>query len=119
MPPQQHRRTHRNVQESRAPDGSLVAQEVLRFDYAAITRGPLVYATGLIDGFKTEETIRLPMDSTALLTLGEIPAGHDGPVIRLILGYRTPIEFLPYHEAGGRRDGAWRLTWLQLAPPPV
>ncbi len=121
MAPQQHRRTNRNVQESRAPDGAPVAQEVLRFDYAAITRGPLVYATGLIDGFKAEETIRMPTgaDSEPLFSFGEIPAGHDGPVIRMNLGYRPPLEFLPYYEAGGRVDGAWRLTWLQLAPTPA
>lgn len=117
MPPRLHRRTHRNVQESRAPDGSPVAQEVLRFDYAAISRGPLVYATGLVDGFKTEETIRLPADGESRLTIREIPPGQDGPLIGLELGCRAPLEFLPYYEAGGRRDGAWRLTWLQLPPP--
>ncbi|MGH6608661.1 MAG: beta-L-arabinofuranosidase domain-containing protein, partial [Burkholderiaceae bacterium] len=59
MTPVLHRQSNRNVQESVAPDGSAVRQQVLRFDYAAITRGPLVYATDLIDGFKTEETVRL------------------------------------------------------------
>jgi DUF1680 family protein len=113
---QQHWRSNRNVQESRAPDGAPVAQEVLCLRYAAITRGPLVYATGLIDGFKTDETIRLPAEGAARLTLGEIPPGHDGPIIRLDLGYRTPLEFLPYYEAGGRADGTWRLTWLSVAP---
>jgi hypothetical protein len=24
---------------------------------------------------------------------------------------------VPYYRAGGRSDGAWRVTWLQLAPP--
>jgi hypothetical protein len=31
-------------------------------------------------------------------------------------GYRAPLVFTPYFQAGGRVDGAWRLTWLSLAP---
>ncbi len=115
MPPRLHRRTHRNVQESRAPDGSPISQEVLAFDYAAITRGPLVYAAELIDGFKIEETVRLPDGPDTLEVLP--PSGED-PIrpVRLKFGYRAPLDFRPYYAAGGRRDGSWRLTWLQLAP---
>lgn len=116
MPPKLHRQVNRNLQESRAPDGSPVVQEVLHFDYAAITRGPLVYATGLIDGFKPEETIRLPQNPEAALELLDAPAGTEARAVRLNLGYRAPLTFLPYVEAGGRSDGAWRLTWLQVAP---
>lgn len=116
MPPKLHRRTNRNVQESRAPDGSPVSQEVLRFDYAAITRGPLVYATDLIDGFKIEETIRLPDQPESALELLGAPSDGEAPVVRLNLGYRPPLLFTPYFEAGGRADGTWRLTWLQLTP---
>ncbi len=111
------RQTSRNVQESKAPDGAPVSQEVLRSDHIAITRGPLVYATGLIDGFKTEETIRLPAGGrNPLLEAAETPSGYLGPAIRLNLDGRAPLIFLPWHEAGGRQDGAWRLTWLQLSP---
>ncbi|MBI2813154.1 MAG: glycoside hydrolase family 127 protein [Opitutae bacterium] len=116
MPPRLHRQINRNVQESRAPDGSPVAQEVLHFEYAAITRGPLVYSTGLVDDFKAEETIRLPADPAAALELFDTPAGGEAPAVRLNLGYRPPLTFLPYYEAGGRADGTWRLTWLQVAP---
>jgi hypothetical protein len=116
MPPLLHFRTNRSVQESRAPDGSPVAQEVMRYDYVAITRGPLVYATGLIDEFKIEETIRLPDDRRSLLEVVDATAEHRHPQIRLHLGYREPLTFVPYFEAGGRTDGVWRLTWLQLAP---
>ncbi len=117
MQPKLHERSNRNVQESRAPDGSAVSQEVLRFDYAAITRGPLVYSTGLIDGFKTEETVRLPDDRSAIsLKVLDVPEGAEGPAIQLDPDYRPPLTFLPYYEAGGRRDGTWRLTWLPLAP---
>jgi DUF1680 family protein len=115
--PRLHRRVHRNVQESRAPDGSPVAQEVLRYEYAALTRGPLVYATGLIDGFKTEETVRLPSaPQSEWLTIGAPLPGSEAPTIRLAPGYRAPLVFTPYFEAGGREDGAWRLTWVSLAP---
>lgn len=117
MTPLMHRQSSRNVQESRAPDGVPISQEVMRFDYVAITRGPLVYATGLIDGFKTEETIRVPAGrSGSLLEIVDTPPGYHGPAIRLHLEDRAPLIFVPYYEAGGRMDGAWRLTWLQLAP---
>jgi DUF1680 family protein len=119
MRPTLHHKVSQNTQESLAPDGSPVAQQVMRYDYVAISRGPLVYATGLIDGFKTEETLRLPLDAGAALELAETPAGCVGPAIRLNLGYRAPLTFLPYFEAGGRRDGTWRLTWMQVAPAPT
>lgn len=117
MEPVLHRRVSQNTQESLAPDGSPVAQQVMCYEYAALTRGPLVYATGLIDGFKTEETLRLPPDPAAALESCAAPPGFMGPAIRLNLGYRAPVDFLPYFEAGGRIDGSWRLTWMQLAPP--
>jgi DUF1680 family protein len=116
MHPRLHHKVSQNTQESLAPDGSQVAQQVMRYDYVAITRGPLVYATGLIDGFKTEETLRLPEDAELKLELAAVPVGSTGPAIRLHLGYRPPLSFSPYFEAGGRVDGSWRLTWMQLAP---
>jgi len=117
MRPQIHRKAHRNVQESQAPDGLPVRQEVLHFDYLAITRGPLVYATDLIDGYKIEETLRIdtgPPD-TWLLT-EQATDGEGGPPVRLCPVGRPPLTFQPYYRAGGRRDGAWRLTWMMLAP---
>lgn len=116
MQPKLHRAIHRNVQESKAPDGSDVRQEVLHFEFAAFTRGPLVYATRLIDGFKTEESVRLP-DSAPSTWIRTEP-GHHGepPRLQVSLGYREPLTFEPYFLAGGRVDGAWRLTWLPLAP---
>lgn len=111
-----HRRSHRNVQESRAPDGTPVRQQVLHDEYVALTRGPLVYATGLIDGFKTQETLRLP-DAPPDEWL-QLVAEEPLPVIRLSPGTRAPLDFKPYFAADGRSDGAWRLTWLSLAPQP-
>ena len=117
MTPRTHVAVNRNVQESRAPDGSAVAQEVLHYEYLAVTCGPLVYASGLIDGFKTEETLRLPQAPPAQWLRWSPPdAGHALPRIELSPGYRAPLVFQPYYCAGGRVDGAWRLTWMSLSP---
>ena len=116
MRPVAHRARNRNVQESRAPDGSAVAQEVLHHEYVGFTCGPLVYATGLIDGFKTEETVRLPDAPESDWLQWTPPIGDAPPQLQLRLGYRAPLRFEPYYRAGGRSDGAWRLTWLSLAP---
>ncbi|THD08191.1 hypothetical protein B1991_06555 [Rhodanobacter lindaniclasticus] len=116
MQPRLHRAANRNVQESRAPDGSAVRQEVLRFEYAAVTCGPLVYATGLIDGFKVEETLRLPDAPIEQWLALQPPATGGLPRIVLDPGYRAPLEFTPYFATGGRVDGSWRLSWLPLAP---
>jgi DUF1680 family protein len=115
--PMVHWKASRSVQESRAPDGEPIHQEVMHYDYAAITCGPLVYATGLIDGYKSAETLRLPRpDTAARLELVAPPPGSRGPALRLKLDDRESLTFLPYYETGGRCDGAWRLTWMQIAP---
>lgn len=113
MTPVARRQSNRNVQESFDPDGAPVRQEVLRFDYLAVTRGPLVYATGLVDGFRVEETLRA---GDVLLEDVGVVEGFEGPAVRLSAPERAPLLFVPYYEAGGRRDGAWRLTWLSLSP---
>lgn len=120
MTPTLHLRRSRNVQESRAPDGSPVRQQVLRYDYVGLTRGPLVYATGLIDGFKHEEAVRLP-DAPPAGWLRELAAADGGPGmdVEMQLDGRAPLRFAPYYRAGGREDGAWRLGWLSLAPDPA
>ncbi|HEX7915988.1 glycoside hydrolase family 127 protein [Rudaea sp.] len=119
MTPQVHYRMHRNVQESRAPDGSPVQQEVLRQDYLAIMRGPLVYATGLIDGYKSEESLLLAQGPPEQwLRIEPVSNEEEGPTIVLDPERRTPLAFVPYYRAGGRVDDAWRLTWMPLAPEP-
>ncbi len=115
MSPVMHSKSSRSVQESKGPDGSLIEQEVMQYDYLAITRGPLVYATSLKDGFKIVETIRLRHgDGSNLLDVIDTPSGCEGPAIRMNLAYRAPIIFHPYYEAGGRKDGAWHLTWMNV-----
>jgi len=106
MPVRVHQATQRNVQESLAPGGVPVAQEVMHYDFLAVTRGPLAFATGLVDGFKRGETLRFS---------GAPKVVADGDTIRLESEGRAPIVFEPWYRAGGRHDGAWRLTWLGLA----
>lgn len=106
MPARVHHATQRNVQESLAPGNLPVAQEVMHYDFVAVARGPLAYATGLVDGFKRDETVRFA---------GAPVAVADGDTIRLEPEGRAPIVFEPWYCAGGRHDGAWRLTWLGLA----
>ncbi|RPE77033.1 hypothetical protein EDC50_2286 [Vulcaniibacterium tengchongense] len=114
--PRLHRRTHRNVQESRAPDGAPVAQEVLRYDYAAISRGALVYAVGgLIDGYKTEETVKLPQAPCEAWIEPLADAGEGADLLLHAEG-RPPLRLQPYYRAGGRAHGAWRFVWLPLPP---
>ncbi len=96
--------------------GMQAQQEISRLDYFALLRGPLVYATGLIDGYKREETLPLPADRIeTMIGPAPLPAGSDGPAVQLNLPGRKPIVFLPFYEAGGRADGNWRATWLQVA----
>ena len=115
MPVVVHERAHENVQESRAPDGSAVRQRVVHDRYVGLTRGPLAYATGLVDGYRVGETIRPPA-ITADRWLFDEP-GND---VRMTLRERDDLGgdliFSPYYRAGGRHDGAWRITWLALAP---
>ncbi|RZA25845.1 MAG: hypothetical protein EOP92_42940, partial [Lysobacteraceae bacterium] len=116
MAPVAHTRVHQNTQESRAPDGSPVRQQVMHYDYVAVTRGPLVYASGLIDGYRTSETLCLPAAPPAQWLQVAGPDQGEGPPLQLHSLGRTPLLLEPYYRAGGRVDGAWRLTWMSLAP---
>lgn len=114
MPVRIHRATNRNVQESRLPDGSPLGQEVLRFDWLALGRGPLVYATGLVDGWKVDETLALADGEDPEVAV--IESADGTPSLELRAPGRAPLHYAPYYAAGGRVDGAWRLTWLSLPP---
>ena len=90
--------------------------DLARVDYVALLRGPLVYATGLIDGYKKQETIRLPKSGAEKLFVScPPPAGAKGRAFELKLPQRQPITFVPFYEAGGRADGNWHSTWLSVA----
>ena len=90
--------------------------DLARVDYVALLRGPLVYATGLIDGYKKQETIRLPKSGAETLFVScPPPDGAKGPAFRLKIPQRQPITFVPFYEAGGRASGNWHSTWLSVA----
>jgi DUF1680 family protein len=116
MVPTLHHAANINVQESRAPDGSPVAQQVLRWEYVGLSHGPLAYATPLIDGYKTEETVILP-DAPPGQWIDVGADDGEGAPVTLQLQCRAPLTFVPYYRCGGREHGAWRLSWLSLAPP--
>lgn len=113
MRPKIHQRASQSVQESRAPDGSPIAQEVMHYDYLAVTYGPLVFATPLIDGYKSSETLLMSRES--LDRSVEVVPSQNAPELRLHSLGREPLTFTPYFCTGGRQDGAWRLTWMQVA----
>lgn len=116
MRPVLHQRTNQSAQDTNLRrDEVKVMQTVMRYDYVAITRGPLVYATELIDGFKREETLRLSTDSTAALAEIAAASPNEAPTIKLSAEARVPLFFTPWYATGGRRDGTWRLTWMQIA----
>jgi hypothetical protein len=81
-----------------------------------VTRGPLVYATGLVDGYKTGETLRLSDAPVGQWLQVSQQDNGEGPEIQLHSLGRAPLPMTPYYRTGGRVDGAWRLTWLSLAP---
>lgn len=118
MPVRIHRAVNRNVQESRLPDGSPLGQQVLRFDWLALGRGPLVYATGLVDGYKVDETLALAAGEHPVVREVD-DAGQPWVALELDAPGRAPLRYVPYYAAGGRVDGAWRLTWLSLPPEGV
>jgi hypothetical protein len=72
--------------------------------FGGFLRGQVAYA-GLSAGIAL----------VALLVVGAPVAVADGDIVRLEPEGRTPIVFEPWYRVGGRRDGAWRLTWLGLA----
>lgn len=116
MVPVAHGQVQQNTQESFAPDGSPVRQQVMHYEYIAVTRGPLVYASDLVDGYKTGETLRLSDDPPEQwLRVGQAD-NEQGPAVQLCSLGRTPLTLVPYYRSGGRIDGAWRLTWMSLAP---
>lgn len=116
MVPIAHGQVQQNTQESFAPDGSPVRQQVMHYEYIAVTRGPLVYASDLVDGYKTGETLRLSDDPPEQwLRVGQAD-NEQGPAVQLCSLGRTPLTLVPYYRTGGRIDGAWRLTWMSLVP---
>lgn len=90
-------------------------QEIVRSDYAFLSFGPYVYACGLIDGYKKQESLRLAqLFPESTFSLNEALAEDGIPAILYNQPARQPIIFRPYFQAGGRHDSAWRATWISV-----
>jgi uncharacterized protein len=85
-------------------------QEIVREEYVCAKVGRFVYAAGKFDGYRTQETLRLPQLAPA--SVFEVVG--DGE-LELRQAGRDVIKMVPYWKCGGRHDGAWRTTWLQVA----
>lgn len=88
---------------------------IYRIDWFALTQGPLVYALdGLIFGSEREEIITLP-DIDPQTAFLKIPTsvGKQGYIYELKTSVKKPLIFVPFYNCGERKEGAWRLTWLQ------
>jgi DUF1680 family protein len=88
---------------------------IYRIRWFAMSRGPLVYATdGLIDGKEREMVYPLRAENPERLFIPEDTKEENaGRAFYLELPGKPLMLFRPYFEAGGRHDGAWRLTWIQ------
>lgn len=88
-------------------------QEIVRTDYAFLKWGPYVYAHGLIEGYRKQETVRI----ARLFPLNSFAEAPDSihPTFSLKGQGRTRIHLEPFYAAGGRHDGAYRSLWLQVA----
>lgn len=85
-------------------------QEISRMDYACLTYGPYVFSTGLFDGFRIEESIRLPkLDPPSVFKV------VSNSEVHMCLPGRNPVVFEPFYLTGGQGNGTWRITWLQVA----
>lgn len=91
-------------------------QEIVRREYVAVQYGSYVYSAGPLDGYKRSETICVPQLFPENCFEITDEGMEDGiPSIRCKPVGRAPFLMRPYYQAGGRSDGAWRTTWLEVA----
>ncbi len=85
-------------------------QEIVREEYVCARVGRYVYAAEKFEGYRTQETLRLPQ-----LAPESVFRVVDDGILELRQAGRDVIKMTPYWKCGGRHDGAWRTTWLQVA----
>lgn len=85
-------------------------QEIVREEYVCAQVGRYVYAAEKFEGYRTQETLRLPQ-----LAPESVFRVVEGGLLELRQAGRDVIKMTPYWKCGGRHDGAWRTTWLQVA----
>jgi DUF1680 family protein len=102
------------IYKSEIADAPQGGKSMYSVDWFALTAGPLVYAAdGLLFGTEREEVIALPDDNPESLFSAVPDSGDQGGAYKLEIPGKKPISFVPYYRAGERKEGAWRLTWLQ------
>ncbi len=105
-------RISRKLEHALKPQGG---KDLYQVHWYAFSRGPLNYAAnGLLEGENREKVLKLPEENPEKLFVQvKSPDGMKGPAYELQLKDKKPFLFLPFYEAGGRKIGSWRLTWLQ------
>ena len=105
----------RLVQQSERVNAPQNAGQIYQVNWFSLSRGPLVFAVnGLIDGKDRERALTVDLENPdAVVTPASPPDGVQGPAYELKFPGTQPLLFVPYYEAGGRKKGEWRLTWLQ------
>ncbi|MPN23541.1 hypothetical protein SDC9_170930 [bioreactor metagenome] len=84
-------------------------------NWVALTRGPLVYAlNGLINGTEREQVIQVNSNNPES-SFKEIEQSDNnkGAEYQLDIPGIKPMIFMPYYRTGDRKEGSWRITWLQ------
>lgn len=85
-------------------------QEIVREEYVCAQVGRYVYAAEKFEGYRTQETLRLPQ-----LAPESVFRVVDDGFLEFRQAGRDVIKMTPYWKCGGRHDGGWRTTWLQVA----
>jgi DUF1680 family protein len=103
---------HQKSENATVPQGKT---NIFDVNWFAVSAGPLVYATdGLINGIDRARTFKLPAEnSVKWFRKNKAPEGYLGEAYELNLPGQKPLTFVPYYEAGGRKTGTWRLTWVE------
>jgi len=103
------------IYRSEVADAPQGGKSMYNVDWFTLTQGPLVYATdGLIFGTEREEVISLPeTNPESVFTKVASTYGSPENVFELRIPDKKPILFKPFYSAGERKEGTWRLTWVQ------
>src|SRR5207247_760488 len=92
----------------RLPDGEVRLEQVTRYPFD----GEL--SLRVWPARQVEFTLRVRLPEQPLSQWLQVV---DDDAIRMSPLGRDALTFQPYYRAGGREHGAWRLTWMSVAPP--
>jgi DUF1680 family protein len=90
-------------------------RNIYSIDWYALRRGPLVYAlSNLIFGSEREEIIQLKdTDPESVFEQRPVSGSRAGVEYQMNVPGKEPLVFVPYYRTGDRKEGVWRITWLQ------